>query len=612
MFDILLSSTFSKKLLRITHLIIFLGLLTVAGLAIQAEAAQYFVSVDKRTYSPGDVITVTGKVPLPEPKISATDTDGTILKPNYYHVTVGTTRDLALPQELGLADCQYFDFDNLPADMHETERNAGGPVQEPGKYYRYHYENASGKAAEYVRTECGFDTDGNFSFVIDTAGQPDGKYKVGFTASQKILTADGKLDSRNWDKGVKFEIHSDMAPEQVPEPEKPQMPPTVASAKISSPNKVTIIFSEKIKAPKSAFSDFTVTGEDKSRKILSKSASNSDTITLTIGGQPMPSGTTATLDISNKVENKAGVELAMLDDHPVTDGQPVQTTQDTGLVERLQSVIAGLEKKVRNLADRITKLTVQNEELTDKNTKLASENEKLTDKNENLAADVDDLKQQVADLQHELNPPTHVIVTGPNYHSPDGVEHDLTTDKETYTVGETIHVTGKFHTGITMPHNGTILYPVYESVDIDGTSFDGCFRSYPYEIEKFNKWKEDSHFFRDFAVFQKWYTFETHWPSAVECHIDKDGNFAVSIETTEKTNTEQSNCQAHDARFGYCVDGKKGKFDNIKYDTILHTGVVEITARIGVNYVEHDTVDNGVDMHLAWITIPIVIQESTR
>lgn len=299
-----------------------LGIIALAGLTIHAHAAEYFVSTDQQTYAPGDTITVTGKVPLPEPKISALS-GGVAYAPNHYQVTVASTMNLAVPQNLGLADCQYFDFDNLPSGLYDAERNAGGPAQEQGKYYRYYHATPQDASSDYIRAECGFASDGTFTFTIDSTGQTDGKYKVGYRASQDILMADGsKLDSKDWNKSTTYKIRTGATPAPEPEPD----PPTVVSAKITSPNKVTIKFSEKVTAPKSAFSDFTVTGEDKSRKILSKSGSNSKTVTLTVGGKAISLDATASIDISGKVKNKAGVKLVPLDDYLVTDGQDEPAT----------------------------------------------------------------------------------------------------------------------------------------------------------------------------------------------------------------------------------------------------------------------------------------------
>lgn len=375
--------------------------MALAGLTVQAEAAQYFVSTDQQTYAPGDIITVTGKVPLPEPKISALS-DGTAYAPNHYHVTVASTMNLAVPQNLGLADCQYFDFDNLPAGLYDAERNAGGPAQESGKYYRYYHVTPQDVSSEYVRAECGFASDGSFSFVINGTGQTDGKYKVGFRASQDILLADGsKLDSKDWSKSATFKIRTGATSEPDPKPTSEPDPPTIISAEITSPNKVTIKFSEKVNAPKSAFSDFTVTGEDKSRKILDRIATTSKTITLTIGGKAMSLDATGTIDVSGKVKSKAGVKLIPLDDHPVTDGQADQTALEPGLVENLQSMIAKLEEKVRDLTERITNMTAWNRELAAKNTELAAE--------------TDNLKKQMSELQQSPGPTEKRDLSGIRY-----------------------------------------------------------------------------------------------------------------------------------------------------------------------------------------------------
>lgn len=127
----------------------------------------------------------------------------------------------------------------------------------------------------------------------------------------------------------------------------------------------------------------------------------------------------------------------------------------------------------------------------------------------------------------------------------DTTGHYITTDKTTYILGDTVHVTGKMMDPLTrLLLDGTMVYPDSENINItispanQGKRIDylyGCHAWYPYDIEKFNAWVQ-SDIIRDYGSpteFGKYYHYYHNdgVDERVECTIE-NGMITGSFEIT--------------------------------------------------------------------------------
>ena len=97
--------------------------------------------------------------------------------------------------------------------------------------------------------------------------------------------------------------------------------PVVTSAKVTSPDTVTISFSEPVNAVSSDFT-FTVTGESSPRTISRINGTGTDTILLTISGTALDTHTTGSISIANTIADLAGNTLIQINTQTVSDAQP--------------------------------------------------------------------------------------------------------------------------------------------------------------------------------------------------------------------------------------------------------------------------------------------------
>ena len=105
--------------------------------------------------------------------------------------------------------------------------------------------------------------------------------------------------------------------------------PTLLSAQIISGNQMRLEYSEQVTGSGEDYTDFRIAGEESSRNIEGYLNDEGDTITLTFGGDPVTAPATGTIDINNpplSVRDLVGNELALINDHAVTDGQTAPST----------------------------------------------------------------------------------------------------------------------------------------------------------------------------------------------------------------------------------------------------------------------------------------------
>ena len=98
-------------------------------------------------------------------------------------------------------------------------------------------------------------------------------------------------------------------------------PPTITSAGITSPNVITISFSEPVNATLSDFANFTIHGESTARIFTDMMGNGTDVITLIISGSGIPSDVTGTIDIA-MISDLAGNDIIPVDGYVVDDFQP--------------------------------------------------------------------------------------------------------------------------------------------------------------------------------------------------------------------------------------------------------------------------------------------------
>ena len=92
--------------------------------------------------------------------------------------------------------------------------------------------------------------------------------------------------------------------------------------KITGPNEVTIMFSTEVDASRTMFTEFIVDGEDDPRRITDIDGSGSDTITLTIDGNPIDAEKEGTINITDGiVGSNSRASFVAVDDADVTAGQ---------------------------------------------------------------------------------------------------------------------------------------------------------------------------------------------------------------------------------------------------------------------------------------------------
>ena len=103
--------------------------------------------------------------------------------------------------------------------------------------------------------------------------------------------------------------------------------------RITGPTEITIMFTTEVNASQTAFTDFTVDGEDNPRPVRSIQGSGSDTIILTVGGDPIDAEKVGTISISSAVtSSNSAASFVASEDVDVVAGQAptVESAEITG------------------------------------------------------------------------------------------------------------------------------------------------------------------------------------------------------------------------------------------------------------------------------------------
>ncbi|MCY4491880.1 MAG: S8 family serine peptidase, partial [Thaumarchaeota archaeon] len=105
--------------------------------------------------------------------------------------------------------------------------------------------------------------------------------------------------------------------------EKPNRP-VLLSAILTGPNKIEVKFSESVHAVSSDFTDVQL--DQGYRQVISLEGSGSSLLTISLGGQPIPSDATGTMDIGGKITNISGISFESINDYIISDGQSPRIT----------------------------------------------------------------------------------------------------------------------------------------------------------------------------------------------------------------------------------------------------------------------------------------------
>lgn len=107
-------------------------------------------------------------------------------------------------------------------------------------------------------------------------------------------------------------------------------PPVLESARITSADAITVIFSEPVTAEAGDF-DVIIngTGSDMPRGITNLAGSNSSRIILTVSGTDIQHGTAGTVKVTGTISDAAGNRVAGLDRHVITEGRTVIPAMST-------------------------------------------------------------------------------------------------------------------------------------------------------------------------------------------------------------------------------------------------------------------------------------------
>ena len=95
--------------------------------------------------------------------------------------------------------------------------------------------------------------------------------------------------------------------------------PILLSAVFIEPNKIEVKFSEPVHAISSDFTDIQL--DQGYRQVISLEGSGSSLLTISLGGQPIPSDATGTMDIGGEITNISGISFEPINDYIISDGQ---------------------------------------------------------------------------------------------------------------------------------------------------------------------------------------------------------------------------------------------------------------------------------------------------